>query len=419
MNALPSDNLQPELMPAAVAPPVVAPQQREAGALPQKTALQEGDAALEKGAASPLCARVLHVINGEHYAGAERVQDLLAQGLPYCGFEVGFACVKPRQFAELRQSRGAPLYELPMRNRFDLGVARKIADLVRRERYALIHAHSVRAALAGSLAAPVARVPLVYHVHSPASKDTTRRWMNLINARVERFSLRRANRLVAVSESIKKHMIRQGFDPSLITVVHNGVPPLCALPLRRAPHGRWTLGTAALFRERKGIEILLRAIALVRSRGFPVRLRALGRFESADYERKIHELAADLGLSGIVEWTGFVGDVTSELLGMDLFVLPSLFGEGLPMVLLEAMAAGVPAVAADVEGVAEALRHGQDGVLVPPGDHQALARAIIDVIEGKYDWSAMRQSALKRQAQFFSERSMAQGVAEVYRQVLG
>jgi glycosyltransferase involved in cell wall biosynthesis len=103
---------------------------------------------------------------------------------------------------------------------------------------------------------------------------------------------------------------------------------------------------------------------------------------------------------------------------MDLFVLPSLFGEGLPMVLLEAMAAGVPVVAADVEGVTEAFRHGQDGVIVPAGDPQALAQAAADVIQGRYDWPAMRQSAIERQARMFSDRCMAQGVAEVYCQVL-
>ena len=59
--------------------------------------------------------RVMHVVNGEHYAGAERVQDLLALGLPECGFEAGFACVKPERFPSARQSREAPLYELPMR----------------------------------------------------------------------------------------------------------------------------------------------------------------------------------------------------------------------------------------------------------------------------------------------------------------
>ena len=159
-------------------------------------------------------------------------------------------------------------------------------------------------------------------------------------------------------------------------------------------------------------------MSLLRKRGLSVRLLAVGEFESPKYEREIHALAANLGLENIIQWTGFTSDVTSELLAMDLFVLPSLYGEGMPMVLLEAMAAGVPAVAADVEGVAEAIRHGQDGVIVPPGDHLAIAQAVADVIDGKYDWTSLRQNAIERQAQFFSHRSMAEGVAEVYRQVL-
>ena len=400
MTTLPFDNLLPESMPVVVPPPSFMP------------------GAQERVLPAVGVARVLHLVNGEHYAGAERVQDLLAQCLPQCGFEVAFACVKPKHFAELMQSQSTPVYNLPMRNRLDLGVAGKIAQLVRREKYALIHAHTVRTALVGSLAARLAGVPMVYHVHSPALRNTGRPWLNWINNITERFSLRRANRLIVVSQSLKEHMIRQGFDASRITVVHNGVPALYEIPFRRPPRGQWTLGTVALFRPRKGVEILLQAMAIMRKRGLSVRLLAVGEFESPKYEREIHALAANLGLEDIIQWTGFTSDVTSELLAMDLFVLPSLYGEGMPMVLLEAMAAGVPAVAADVEGVAEAIRHGQDGLIVPAGDQTAMAQAVADVIEGRYDWSALRDSALKRQAQFFSHRSMAEGVAEVYRQVL-
>ena len=74
-----------------------------------------------------------------------------------------------------------------------------------------------------------------------------------------------------------------------------------------------------------------------------------------------------------ITWTGFTRDVLDELRQMDLFVLPSLFGEGLPMVVLEAMAAGVPVVATRVAGIPEAIRPGQDGVLVEPGDAEDLA----------------------------------------------
>ena len=106
-------------------------------------------------------ARVLHVINGEHYSGAERVQDLLAQQLPRSGFDVGFACVKPGRFPVVREAIDAPLVELPMRGRLDLRVVKKLLQLIRHEQYELVHAHTPRTAVVGRLAAREAGVPLV------------------------------------------------------------------------------------------------------------------------------------------------------------------------------------------------------------------------------------------------------------------
>ena len=103
---------------------------------------------------------------------------------------------------------------------------------------------------------------------------------------------------------------------------------------------------------------------------------------------------------------------------MDLFVLPSLFGEGLPMVILEAMAAGVPIVATRVEGVPEAIRDGVEGLIASPDDAGDLARAIARYVRGQADWSQLRVAAHRRQAERFSDRSMAEGVAEVYQRVL-
>ena len=123
-------------------------------------------------------------------------------------------------------------------------------------------------------------------------------------------------------------------------------------------------------------------------------------------------------MSHDVSWVGLTRDVTAELRKMDLFVLPSLFGEGLPMVVLEAMTAGVPVVATRVAGIPEAIRHGQDGVLANPGDAEDLAQAMADLIAGRYDWLALRASALARHADGFSDRAMAAGVAAVYRELL-
>jgi len=362
--------------------------------------------------------RVLHVINGEHYAGAERVQDLLAAGLGREGFRVGFACLKPGRFAAARQDQNAPLYALPMRHRFDLSVVWRLVRIIRRGRYELLHSHSTRSALVAGLAAKIAGVPMVHHVHSPTSRDSTHRRRDRLNAMVERIVLGSASALIAVSGSLGRHLRQRGFDDRIVTVVPNGVPGRQAAPVRDCSKHGWTLGTVALFRPRKGIEVLLRAVAMLRREGLPVRLRAVGGFETPEYRREIERLVEELGLGDAVDWTGFSQDVDRELMQMDLFVLPSLFGEGLPMVLLEAMSAGLPVVATAVEGIPEAVRHGRDGLIAEPNDPHALAALLGRVIRGEVDRRRLRRSALQRHAESFSEKAMAAGVAGVYRRVL-
>jgi glycosyltransferase involved in cell wall biosynthesis len=363
--------------------------------------------------------RALHLVNGEHYSGAERVQDLLARQLPQLGCQVGFVCVKPRRFPAARESKDAPLVEMPMRGRFDLRAVKRIARMVKDDVYDLIHAHTPRTALVGRLAAKRAGVPFLYHVHSPAGHDSTRRLLNKINAMVELGAVRDADRLIAVSPSLRQYMIACGIAPERITCVPNGVPALGNAHDRRPPTGTWILGTVALFRPRKGIEVLLESLAVLRSRGIDVRLRAVGGFETPAYEWSINALAEKLDLEDAIDWIGFTRGVNRELAKMDVFVLPSLFGEGLPMVMLEAMAAGVPVVASRVEGVPDAVLHRATGLLVEPGSVSQLSRAIEEMVGGNVDYGALSRNARKRHAELFSDAKMAAGVNAVYRDVLG
>jgi exopolysaccharide biosynthesis WecB/TagA/CpsF family protein len=362
--------------------------------------------------------RVLHVINGEHYSGAERVQDLLAKCLPECGFEVGFACLKAGRFDALRQSLHAPLYNVSMRSRFDLRPVRKLVKLIRQHDYRIVHTHTARSALVGRMAARICGVRHVHHVHSPTSRDTTRWFTNRVNMAIEKLSLRGADALVAVSHSLGEYVRQQNLCHGILHVVPNGVPSPPELQERPTPTGCWTLGVVALFRPRKGIEVVLHALAALRHRGLDVRLRAVGAFEAQDYEHEIKSLAAELQVSEAIDWTGFTADVPAELQKMDIMVLPSLFGEGLPMVVLEAMAAGIPVVATRIEGVPEALRDTIDGLLAEPGDADDLADRIADIIEGQIDWQDLRTSAYQRQTNHFSDRSMAAGVAKTYQHIL-
>ena len=361
--------------------------------------------------------RVMHVINGEHYSGAERVQDLLAKCLPEEGFSAGFACVKLDRFAEMRQATDAPIYDLRMRSKFDVRVAWKLAELVRSEQYKIVHAHTPRTALIGRIAASRAKVPFVYHVHSPTSRDSTRRLHNWLNTKIENWSIRDAE-LITVSQSLGRHVEQLGFSSERITVVPNGVPVAKTTRSSTLPSGQWTLGTVALFRPRKGTEVLVDAIARLRDAGHNVRLRAVGSFETSDYENELKSRTGKLEIEDYVDWTGFTRNVNAELAKMDLFVLPSLFGEGLPMVVLEAMAAGVPVVGTNVEGVPEAIRDGVDGVIAEPRDATDLARAIEKIISGEIHWDLLRSNAMQRHADSFSDRSMAAGVAQVYRKLL-
>jgi glycosyltransferase involved in cell wall biosynthesis len=384
--------------------------------------------------------RALHVINGEHYAGAERVQDLLAGRLPDFGVEVGFACLKPGQFAELRKSQATPLLDLTMRTRFDLRPAVRLARTVRRERYDVLHTHSARALLIARLAAAMCGVPIVHHVHGNTSSEVAGRRFTRLNAWAERKSLPAAAAVIAVSASVADYLQSVGVQKDRLHVVFNGVPARGALANKERAQNGWTLGFIALLRPRKGLETFLEAAALLVERDWrgrsendvsgsaagadPVRqsltcrLRIVGRFETSEYEREVQALAQRLGLTTLIDWRGFQRSIDAELDAMDLLAFPSVLPEGMPMTVIEAMAAGVPIVASRVSGVTDVLRDREDALLVMPADAKALADAVATLVGDGALRDRLRQSAFARQRGRFSDANMAAEVANIYQQIL-
>lgn len=384
------------------------------------TMLQELDPASLPANRSPSAAglcQTLHLINGEHFSGAERVQDLLATRLPDFGYTADFACLKLDRFASARNSE-TRLFNLPMKSSFDFSVIGRAVELVGQHNYQIIHAHTPRTVMIGSFVARRLGLPLVYHVHSPVGRDSTRKFRNRINALIEGRCLRSADALICVSGSLAEYMTQLGHDERKLHVVRNGVPVCEELPDRNPPRDQWTIGTMALFRPRKGIETLLEGLGVLKQRGLNVRLRAVGGFESEDYRDKILKLTRQHGVEESITWTGFQTDINGQLQQMDLFVLPSLFGEGLPMVVLEAMAAGVPVIASDVEGIPEAIRHEVDGLIFEAGSADGLADRVAQVCDQPQLWSQFRSISLNRHEESLSDISMARGVAEVYASLL-
>jgi glycosyltransferase involved in cell wall biosynthesis len=361
----------------------------------------------------PKLRKVLHLINGEHFSGAERVQDLLAMTLPRFGYEVGFSCLKPDRFPGVRRS-STELFETPMRSKLDFRVVSRVIEHARRHGYSMLHAHTPRTLLVARLAARQLKCPLVYHVHSPVGRDSERGLSNFVNGMMERWSLRGVDRMICVSNSLGEYMQDLGHAASKIRIVPNGVSLVDPLPQPGGPEAVWTIGTMALFRPRKGMEVLLEALAILKEEQVPVKLRAVGPFETSEYEAEILGQVERLGVTAMIEWTGFQTDVNQQLRQMDVFVLPSLYGEGLPMVVLEAMANGVPVIASRVEGIPEAVRDGIDGLIFDPADANDLAAKLSSLVGDHSRWKSMSASSLCRQRESLSDVSMARGVAAIY-----
>lgn len=361
--------------------------------------------------------RVLHVVNGEHYAGAARVQDLLALHLPENDFDVQFATLLPGRFAQQRVCQDVPLEFFPMKHRLDIGPAKAIAKLAKQNGISLLHSHTTRSAMIAAAASHFSGIPFVHHVHCQMNTEVGKRWKSQLNLWIERTACRRAAATIAVSDSIRQFMIRSGFQTDHCHVVPNGVPCPDWQKRERNPSDPWTIGMVALLRERKGLETLLKCLPLLKA-DQDVRLKIVGPFESSEYEQRILALASKLGIADRIEWTGFSSNVSRELLDMDVLVLPSVLAEGMPMVLLEAMACGIPVVGSDVDGITDVIRHEQNGLLAEAGCQDSLAHQLNRILSGHADWYFLRANCgLDYQARY-SSSVMAQSVAEVYRQLL-
>ena len=363
--------------------------------------------------------KVLHLINGEHFSGAERVQQNLGHQLGRCGYVSHFACLKPGKFPELCGLPSERVHAVPMQGRTDWNVIERITSLAINEDCRLLHAHTPRTALVAAFAAHRLGVPWVYHIHSPTARDSTRGMINRVNDMVERFSIASCDLMITVSRSLRREMLSRGVKRRRLVAIPNGVAAIEPIdPDARRQHDSWRLGLIALMRPRKGVEVALEAMAELRRSGAPVSLELIGGFETIPYQQQVLDRIEALDLSDVVSWSGFTRDVPSAVRRLDALLLPSLFGEGMPMVVLEALSAGVPVVATRVEGTPEVVRHGVEGVLAAPGDATDLAQKIEDLISDRSRWSEMSRAAVARHRSRFSDAEMARRVARAYDRIV-
>jgi glycosyltransferase involved in cell wall biosynthesis len=189
-----------------------------------------------------------------------------------------------------------------------------------------------------------------------------------------------------------------------------GIPASCTV-----------IGTVRNVNRLKGYTYFLEAAGKIKKTLAPVRFLVVGRKLDTDpgYWDHLQQLTAQLGLEQDVIYTGFRDDVPALLSALDLFVLPSL-QESCPVALLEAMAMQVPVVATDVGSVREMVTDGRSGFVVPPGDADALARAVLTYLaQPQPQVRAMVEAARRKVQQQFTVQTIARQQGELYRRVTG
>jgi len=355
--------------------------------------------------------KVLHVVNGEYYAGAEKVQDLLALHSRQFGIDSGFACVRGNQFPLKRECQNAPLETHNLAHPWHFNSIKSIVKMVETGDYDLLHAHTPRSGWAALSAGKLSGRPVAYTVHDMFLGQKS----GVLRTAFNRYSIRRlqhADFVTTVSPETTQLAEQLGLGKSRRMIL-NGVP--AAPNFNRQPPGKtWTLGSVGLIRPCKGIEVLIESIAILKKRNCPIRATIVGTFYTESYQQEIMQLVAKNGLTADIEFPGFTTDVPAHLKNFDLFAMPSVEPEGLPMVLLEAMAHGLPMIGSDVPGVRDAITHDSDGYIFPNKNPEALANTVQNFITGKINWLRLSKNAKSRHHEQFSAERMAQEFSEVY-----
>ena len=365
--------------------------------------------------AKPL--NLLVVVDSLEVGGAERhVMDLVL-ALRREGHAVTVACSVSGSLAEPLEAARIPVRQIVgsiVKRRVSLPYALGLRKLLGRGSFDLVHAHVYSSAAASALATVGTGIPLVVTEHTEAL------WQGRRGKLFSPWMYRRVARVIAVSDAIRRRLVeRDGVPAGKITVIPNSVPPTREahgddLPLPAGMEDGPVVGVVARLQPEKGVTGFLKAAAHV-MRAFPAtRFAVVG---DGPLREELFGLAEDLGVRERVLFLGFRPDAQALIGMMDVVAVPSV-SEGTPLVVLEAMAAGVPVVASRVGGIPSQLQNGTEGILVPPGDPRALGDAILGLLRDPERARRMGEAGRLRAATEFSHENMVRRVEGIYRDAL-
>jgi len=372
--------------------------------------------------------RVMLVISELRRGGAERVVVHLASTVRSLGAAVEIVCVRnPGGLAAEAEAAGVPVVALRSLRGYDVKAVFALAKEMRRFRPDVIHVHD-RSSLPYVVMANWmgGRRPIVLSAHGLLVHNEHPR-------RRDRLAARSLARMTAVSKPAADEYARLCGWKGEVEVIDNGVPPVerseeLGRQLRRSlgiADDTFVYLAVGNIKPEKGFEDLLAAAAVLREllktrqRGqSPFCVLIAGGVTDEEYHARLMARHKELGLDGVVQFLGLRSDTQSLYSAADAFVLSSR-KEGLPMVLLEAMSAGLPVAATEVGAVPEVVGQGEAGLLVPPASADLLAAAMFRLFSEPALRASVGSAAQAKIKSRYGVERMAERYMEVYARGVG
>jgi len=375
--------------------------------------------------------RILHVINDLSIGGTEHllvkhVRQLARAERDAESVVVVLGVAEAASAEYLERLPGPPTFlgfSGRYRNPFSTAICLwRLRQVVRDVKPDLIHSYLWNSNVFAELARRGFDLPHAVHVVDRRGDREDRRVRARMKVRLTGALLGRGDvRFASVSEACREHAIQQWrISSDRVVTAHNGIPVADFNVEYRRPVDTSVpvLGTLSNFAEEKGHRYLFEAIALLRDRGVRLEVRVAGGGREKD-RAALDACVSRHGIENQVQFVGTVPSAAAFYREIDLFVVPSIFAEGLPTTILEAMAARLPVVATDVGGAIEAVRDGIEGLIVPPCNPEALAQAIASLAAAPERMLAIGEAGARRVRDLFSiERMTSTIINSVYRPLL-
>lgn len=364
--------------------------------------------------------KILQLISSAGYYGAENMLLNLCASQEKAGCENSLLLfynthVPNVEFYERARRRGLSVRMVHCNGRADWRAVRQIEEYIQEDEVDLVHTHGYKADLYGYLAAWRCHKPVVATCHNWVGGTAA---LGIYN-HLDRMALKKFNALAAVSDAVAHRLLAFGVPAEKIKTIANGIDVTAfergqPLPLLK-DEGSIVVGVVARVDLQKGFEYLLRA-ARELCKMFPA-LRIVIAGEGPD-RNAIEEMIEQYGLQSSVVLAGQQSNMPAVYAAMDIFVLPSL-NEGLPMTVLEAMAASKPVIATRVGAIPSVIKDGENGLLVAPKDPEGLRNAIASLLNDPERRRRLGDQAHAWVSQNYTSEAMALKYREMYEAVLG